>query len=302
MLERIAHPNGVVFYRSTLLAHVPHGFSTRLGGVSTGPFASLNLGTLTAASQVQAAAAPPPADPAPAQDDPANIQTNYERVLTALGLAGRPRAWVEQIHSSRVERIEPLENATLGDLLATQFRGQRQADALVTELADIVLTVRVADCVPLLLADSDGRVIAAVHAGWRGVVNNIAGRAVRALGESGVLPSQIRAALGPCIGSSHFEVGPEVASFFDLARLSAAVDRSGTAAGAAGGAPRPHVDLARAVALQLAAAGVTQIDGDLPEERRARCTFQNQIDFFSHRRDRGVTGRMAALIALPMRR
>ncbi|MEI8196746.1 MAG: polyphenol oxidase family protein [Phycisphaerae bacterium] len=199
----------LVYYRSPLLAAagVPHAFSTRLGGISTGPFAALNLGN--------------PTDQ-PVQDEPAHLDANYARLLSAIGLDDSLRAWVQQIHSSRVEEVEPMngqdpalpmERSELAALVAEHFRGQRQADALVTQLPSVVLTVRVADCVPLLLASADGRAVAAVHAGWRGVVNNIASRALRAFGEMGIRSTEVIAAIGPCISLRHFEVGLEVASF-----------------------------------------------------------------------------------------
>lgn len=302
MLERVEYrstsesqASALVYYRSPLLAaaSVPHAFSTRLGGISSGSFTSLNLGN--------------PTDQ-PLQDDSARLDANYARLLAAIGLDDTLRAWVQQIHSSRVEQVEPLDGQTypaglerqpLAELLAEHFHGQRQADALITELPRVVLTVRVADCVPLLLASADGRVVAAVHAGWRGVINNIAGRALRAFGEMGVRPRDVIAAIGPCISQRHFAVGLEVASFFDLAHLSKAVDRSGSQGGGIAEGGKPHVDLRRALQLQLEEAGVKGEHIDMPQTAAGEdlCTFARADEFYSHRREKGLTGRMAAVIA-----
>jgi len=275
MLERVTSPAGVVYYRSTLLAAtgVVHAFSTRIGGVSTGPYASLNLGNPTGAQ--------PP-------DDLANIQQNYQRFTSALDAAAMHRAWVQQVHSSRVQLIEwegETEYAeTLEAEIRDRFHGQTEADALVTTVPNVLLTVRVADCVPILLASEDGQWVAAVHAGWRGIVAGIIGKAIRALGEAGVLPAQLIAAIGPAISCPHFEVGPEVAVAFTRAGLSGAVYDAAEPGG------KPHLDLPCAVQFQLSSAGVPVID------TAPLCTFARADEFFSHRRDHGVTGRLAAVI------
>ena len=141
----------------------------------------------------------------------------------------------------------------------------------------------VADCVPILLAAADGRVVGAVHAGWRGVVGNVVAKAVRTMHEAGAAPGAVAAAIGPCISAEHFEVGEEVAAEFRAQGLGEAV-RPGPAGG------KPHIDLQAAVARQLAEAGVTRIDGN------TLCTFRDAAEFYSHRRDKGVTGRLAAVI------
>jgi polyphenol oxidase len=279
MLTRALHANGVVTYQSPLLAEVGgsgvvHAFSTRSGGVSGAPFDTLNLGN------------PAAGEP---QDGEENLVENYRRLQEAIGAEGYPRAWVSQVHGRRVELFdrEP-ENEyaeTLEAEVRDRFSGQLAADAIVTTVPGVLLTIRVADCVPVLLASADGKVVAAVHAGWRGVVGNIAGKAVRAMGEAGVSPGQLVAAIGPSISLEHYEVGEEVSIAFFRADLSEAVSsRFG---------PKPHIDLQRALRMQLLRAGLAegQIDG------HDRCTFRDQAEFFSHRRDHGRTGRLAAVIA-----
>ncbi|MCC7409909.1 MAG: peptidoglycan editing factor PgeF [Phycisphaeraceae bacterium] len=265
MLLRQEHGNGVVTYQSPLLTDlgVPHAFSTRIGGVSKGPYASLNLGEL-------------------AKDDATDANTavaeNYRRLREALGLARHVRSVVRQMHTGEVH-VPP----------AGPIRPQDcpVADALVTEHPGLLLAVRVADCVPVLLADRSGRRVAAVHAGWRGVAAGVVTHAVGVMRERfGVRPGDLAAAIGPCISLQHFEVGPEVAEQFRGADLAAVIDEKSFA--------KPHVDLQQAVRLQLRRAGVSEstIDGT------DRCTFEHAGEFFSHRRDRGVTGRLAAVIAV----
>jgi len=273
MLQRVVHGNGVVTYQSPLLAAVGvvHAFATRIGGVSTGPFTTLNLGN--------------PAAPGP-QDTADNLAENYRRLQDAIGAAGVQRCWVRQVHGAAVGVVAPESEGEYAEALNAEildrWQGQTAADALLTAQPGVLLTVRIADCVPVLLASADGRVVAAVHAGWRGVVGGVVLQALKALGERGVEPDQVRAALGPAISAVNFEVGADVAQEFQRAGLAHAVQATG------GG--KAHVDMQGAVRAQLAAAGVAAIDGN------GCCTVRDAADFFSHRRDQGLTGRMAAVI------
>jgi YfiH family protein len=277
MLERVVHLNGLVTYQSPLLQEigVTHAFSTRVGGMSEGPFASLNLGAVGNESQ---------------RDTEANIAGNYRLLMEALECPpGTLRAWVSQVHGRMVELIErEPENEyaeTLEAEVRDRFSGQLSADALVSSVPEVLLTIRVADCVPILLASRDGRFVAAVHAGWRGVVGNVTAKAVRTLHEAGgehATPGRLVAAIGPCISPTHFEVGEEVAAEFYQQGLETTVQpRPGA---------KPHIDLQEAVRLQLERAGVTTID------THELCTYRDGTDFYSHRRDHGITGRMAAVI------
>ncbi len=276
MLERRNHFNGVVTYQSPLLlaAGVRHGFSTRIGGVSGGAFASLNLGN--------------PGD-AVVQDSAENLVENYRRHGEALGFgAGMRRAWVRQVHGNAVAVIgaerENEYGETLGAEIADRFSGQTAADAVVTAIPGVMLSVRVADCAPVLIAAKDGRVVAAVHAGWRGVVAGVIGEAVRVMREAGA--EELIAAIGPGICADFCEGGDEGAGEFVRAGLAGAVVLAG------GGRAKAHVDLQRAIGMQLIGAGIAEgrIDGN------AVCTFRDAGDFYSHRRERGVTGRMAAVV------
>jgi len=305
-MERRVGSNGVVYYASPLLEQlgVRHGFSTRLGGKSPPPFHSLNLGNPSGCDM---------------QDDFPRIYENFDLFQSACGVADRTRCWVHQIHGGEVVVVrcgEPFEN------------GMR-ADALVSDDPTRVMSVRVADCVPVLLASEDGRVVAAVHAGWRGVIAGVVRNALERLRALAFAPSPgtpgegwaegsaqltidgrttstalnphpalsrstgrgkegavVFAAIGPAIGFDAFEVGPEVLAEFErVFRADAPIRRRDDGKG--------HVDLRAAIRLQLLAAGVAADRIDDSD----RCTFRDADEFFSHRRDRGVTGRMAAIVS-----
>ncbi len=170
MLERVVHVNGVVTYQSPLLraAGVVHGFSTRIGGVSEGVFASLNLGNPGGEGM---------------RDLEGNIVENILRLQAGIGVGGMMRAWVRQVHGRSVEMLEREPEGEYGETLEAEvrdrFSGQVSADGLVTNVGGVLLTIRVADCVPVLLATEDGRIVGGAHAGWRGVVGNVVGKTVR---------------------------------------------------------------------------------------------------------------------------
>ncbi len=232
---------------------VRHGFTDRSGGVSQGALASLNL-------------APRPGEL------PQALSTNWSRVTTKLGLSGAPVALVHQVHGSVV-----LD----GDHATRADRVVGEGDGVVVTAPGVVAAVRVADCVPVLLAAPGG--VAAVHAGWRGTAEAIVQVAVTTLCErTGAGRDHVVAAIGPCISVEAYEVGPEV-----VAGLEAVVPpeiflqpRD----------PRPHVDLKAANAWLLTQAGVREVDV-LPD-----CTMRDS-GFYSHRRDGGLTGRQAGVIA-----
>jgi YfiH family protein len=161
-----------------------------------------------------------------------------------------------------------------------------KADAIIATSPSHLASVRVADCVPVLLAVEDGSAVAAVHAGWRGVVGGVLPNAILELRKfrPGV---SIIAAIGPCIGFDAFEVGPEVlAEFESVFGPNAPLRRRADGKG--------FVDLRQALAIQLRAAGIGPEHIDISD----RCTVRDSAEFFSHRRDHGVTGRMTALIGV----
>jgi len=252
-----------VFYASPLLEkhNIPHAFSTRIGGVSPSPFDSMNLGNPSGCA---------------VQDDTEHIAQNYRRLMRAIGCEHLPRYYLHQIHGDLVSVVD-----------RDDFSNSTKGDALVTAQPGCVLSVRIADCCPVLLATPDGRAVAAIHAGWRGAVGGVIAAAVSKLQSiSGVRSEDFLAAIGPCIGFDAFEVGPEVlAEFEKVFGPDAPIRHDGNGKG--------HVDLPAACKLQLLRAGVRFERIDTTD----RCTFRDADEFFSHRRDLGITGRMSALIA-----
>ncbi len=241
---------------------VRHGFSLRTGGTSSPPYASLNLGKAVG-------------------DDPSRVDENLALFCEAVGVERTSLATVSQVHGTTVVVARA---AGLFDLEGRPLSGNIEADAIIA-LEGQAAGVRVADCVPVLLLDPVTGLAAAVHAGWRGTVGHIVSRTVEALqSRFGVNPADLRAAIGPCIGLCCFEVGDEVAAQFESAPFGDVVDRRG---------PTPHVDLTAANVALLRAAGIPTRQIDL----LGRCTACNEALFFSHRRDRGVTGRPLAVFA-----
>lgn len=243
---------------------VPHAFSTRIGGVSPAPFDSLNFGN--------------PSDlPPERRDPPANIRANFDRVRAALNAPGRPIVEVHQIHSGLVHVIRAGQPAH-------PTPHDTKADALVTDDPSRLLVIRVADCTPILLASADGRVVAAVHAGWRGVIARVLPNAIEQMQRLGA--RDIHAAIGPCIGFASFQVGPEVAAEFHAAfgMQTPLVRPDSSSPG------KFLVDLKGSLRAQLLEQGINRIDV-LPHDTAADASL-----FFSHRRDRGVTGRMIGII------
>lgn len=263
MLQQRTNQPGVVYLASPLLenAQVPHAFSTRIGGVSSGAFASLNMGNPSGC----------------ARDSDANLAENYRRLMAAAQLDGRPLCRVHQVHSAAVRVVTDLAS----------HDASAQADALVTANPALALSIRTADCVPLLLATANGKCVAAVHAGWRGVIAGVLPATIQRLCDhSGAARGDLLLAIGPCISSEHFEVGPEVTAEFrrlfgDEAPIARTVGQ------------KAYIDLAMSLVLQAQRGGIDLARIDMSD----RCTYEDSSLFFSHRRDNGITGRMAALIA-----
>ena len=238
-----------------------HGFSLRTGGVSPPPFDALNLARNVG-------------------DEAQAVRENHRRVAEEVGYAPERLYEVSQVHGASVERADPT-------LEAREFR-QREADALVLAQAGYAVGVRVADCVPVLVAHAGTGAVSAIHAGWRGVVQGVVPAALDVLCKLAQAEArELLCAIGPHIGPESFEVGDEVAR--ELARVAPNDARVVIAR-----EPRPHVHLERAVRAQLLAFGVT------PEniERVPGCTFRETERFFSFRRDGSRSGRhLAAIVA-----
>lgn len=222
--------------------------TTRAGGVGTGAYASLNLALHVA-------------------DDPQSVAENRRRLREALALPAEP-VWLNQVHG---RGIVDADRAAPG----------AEGDGAVSRTAGHVCAVMTADCLPVLLCDRAGTVVAAAHAGWRGLAEGVIEAAVAAMGVPG---NGLLAWLGPAIGPQAFEVGDEVRAAF------VAHDPVAAEAFQPHG-ERWHADLYRLAHQRLAALGVAEVHGG------GLCTYTEAARFYSYRRD-GATGRMATLIWL----
>lgn len=194
--------------------------------------------------------------------------TDHARLALAVGYDLAALRICKQVHGA-----ELLDDPSPEDALAAE------ADALLARTPGAAVGVRVADCVPILLANPRTGAVAAVHAGWRGVVAGVLPRAIDALGGG----AGLLAAVGPAIGPCCFEVGDEVAAqIAAVTRADVVIPRQGA---------RPHVDLWRAVGAQLDARGVQR------SEFVGGCTFCAPARWHSFRRDGAQSGRMLAVIA-----
>ncbi|MBX3186466.1 MAG: laccase domain-containing protein [Labilithrix sp.] len=228
-----------------------HGFSTRAGGVSEPPYETLDFALLR---------------------EPSRLEENQRRLGEAVGFPRERLFQTRQVHGRALV-------VAAGDPKAFL---EIDADALVAEPGSgAAVAVRVADCVPVLLADPSTGRVAAAHAGWRGVVAGVVGVALDALGRQ----QRVVAAIGPCIGACCFEVGADVAAQIARASTEEAI-RSRDERGKA------MVDLRRAVRAQLSAGGLADADVD----DVGGCTRCDAKRFYSYRRDGDASGRLVGVI------
>lgn len=235
--------------------------TTRAGGVSGPPFGAadgsatgLNLG-------------------AHVGDDPGAVATNRARLAAVLPA---PVRWLDQVHGTEVHDADTPE--------APATAAPPRADAAVTTRADVVLAVLTADCLPVLLASDDARVVGIAHAGWRGLAAGVVEATVAAMRPRAAPSARILAWLGPAIGPAAFEVGDEVReAFCDVDPAAAAAFAHGARDG------KWQADLVRLARQRLARAGVVDVRGS------GLCTYADPSRFWSHRRD-GRGGRMASLV------
>lgn len=240
---------------------VSHCFSTRLGGVSEGVLASLNLGTHRG-------------------DRPANVLENYRILGRAMGFSIQDTVFTRQTHSDIVRRVDA-SNAGEGLF----FPVPQECDGLVTNTPGLVLTIFTADCTPILFHDRVTGAVGACHAGWRGTVADIAGKTVTAMvREFGCRPENIHAAIGPNIGFCCFETDADVPNAV-RALLGKDAEPFIRPVG-----EKYRVDIKGVNEFLLRRAGVEQID------RSSDCTACNPNRFWSHRVTRGKRGSLAALI------
>jgi YfiH family protein len=238
----------------------------RFAGVSLPPFGEANYGSRCG-------------------DDPAAVARNRALLRECLELPAEPR-WLRQVHGTRGVVFDDAPDRAADDRAVADPRAvsraetpEPEADAAVTRVPGIVLAILTADCLPVVFASDDGAVIAAAHAGWRGLA---AGVLEATLDAMDVDPARCHAWFGPAAGPAAYEVGEDVRSAF--------VDRDPGAASAFA-ATRPghwHCDLSALARRRLAARGLTTVSGG------THCTITDAANFHSHRRD-GRSGRIATL-------
>jgi hypothetical protein len=214
--------------------------TTRLGGVSTGPYASLNLGDHVG-------------------DDAAAVAANRARLRAALALPDEP-LWLRQVHGVGVAEAR------------ANGRGA-EADALVADAPRLVCAVLTADCLPILLCDDAGSHVAAVHAGWRGLAAGVIEATIADVSGRGVAPERLLAWMGPAIGAAAYEVGAEVREAFLAADAGTARGFTPNARG------RWQLDMALLARRRLGAAGVTRVwGGNLCTHADSRRFFSHRRD------------------------
>ncbi len=260
--------DGVTFTRSEGLAAaggVAHGFSTRLGGVSTGIYESLNLGSTRG-------------------DDPVRVRENYRRFFAAVGADLSHVALSNQVHGDVVRPV------TTADLKVDLYDPEGyEVDGLVTDIPGVALVIFGADCLPVLLYDPVRRVVAAAHAGWRGTAMGIVERAVEKMTFYGSRPEDLYAAIGPGISKCCFETREDVPNAMTTALGVAATPYIVPIEGG-----KFKVDLKGLNAMRLRRAG-------LLAERIAispDCTACLPDKYWSHRVTQGHRGSQAAVIQL----
>ncbi|MBC7893146.1 MAG: peptidoglycan editing factor PgeF [Sphingobacteriaceae bacterium] len=239
--------------RPALFSQFPHliaAESTRHGGVSPVPFASLNLGLSTG-------------------DERENVLENRRRFFGGLGIETHQVASSFQVHGEQ--------------MLYADSPGHREGyDALLTDQPGVFVAVSVADCTPILVYDSKNKAVAAIHAGWRGTVADIVAKTLAAMAARfGTNGEDCFAYVGTCIDECGFEVGADVADHFttDFKRFDELKQKF-------------YVDLKAANAAQLYAFGIPESQVEISPFS----TVTHQADYFSHRLERGTTGRMMAVI------
>jgi len=258
---------GLLAYRFEALGEGVDAFvSTRLGGVSSAPYESLNLGLRVG-------------------DEAEKVVENRRLLFGAFGLSLERSVWCRQIHADGVV-VVGAGDAGRGSTEEESI--VQDADALVTDTPDLALCVTLADCVPVVISDPERRVVGLAHAGWGGTVSRISSRTLAVMQERfGCDPAGVVAAIGPSIGPSGYEVGEDV---IERARAGFGDRTSEILSPVAEG--KAHFDLWSANRIDLEEAGVDgariEVSGIAVDERLD--------EFYSHRHEGGQTGRYIAAV------
>lgn len=203
------------------------------------------------------------------EEERAAVYQHYALVSQEIHVAPATFTWVTQVHGD-------------GIVYADRTGSLGEGDALFTDRTDILLSIRVADCAAVLLADASAGVIAAAHAGWRGARLNIVSKTIQKMIGAGAEPGRIKTFISPCISTSQFEVGEEVAGEFP----EVFVHRTGFS--------KPHIDLKGFLRQELLANGLESENLEIDN----RCTVEEADSLFSYRREGKISGRMIGFIGL----
>lgn len=255
---------GTAVYLASDKIPVPHGFTTRYGGVSEGIWSSLNVGENRG-------------------DRPEHVRENYARVGAILGVGADDFVTTRQLHGNIVRVASEDDRRKVFDEVPYE------ADGLVTNIRDLPMMIYIADCIPVLLCDAAHGVIGAVHCGWKSSVADILGNALEQMQKLGADPSDITAAIGPGIGMDHFEVGPEVVQ---AAKEYLGEELNDLCLEKENG--KYMLDLKRVNARRLMQLGVPEENIDISDE----CTMCHPEKYWSHRVTQGERGSQCAVIKL----
>ncbi len=279
---------GIPYLSFPVLAQFPflkHGFSTRLGGVSSGVLASMNFGS----------------DSGPDQDTAENVQENYTRIAKAIGVEVRSMVISKQVHKTNIRRV------TEADCGKGLFRPRDydEIDGLITDRPNITLVTKYADCVPLYFVDPVKKAIGLTHSGWRGTVAGIGRLTVEEMKNAyDSRPEDIIAVIGPSICRQCFEIGEEVAVEFEKAfpqqqgeilfPLESSAKQTTIAETELPPRKKYLCDLWSANQAVLLSAGLSASNIHIS----GVCTSCHPELLFSHRRTQGKRGTLAAFLSL----
>jgi polyphenol oxidase len=240
--------------------------STRQGGVSAGPFDSLNLGLNT-------------------RDSAEAVVSNRQRAFRGQGLDPERAVYLKQVHADRIVEVEP-GDAGRGALDWGQ--GLPDCDAVFTRVRGLPLAVGHADCLAVALADAEAGLVGLAHAGWRGALAGLPGKLARRLLSEGAKAERLQAVLSPCLGPAHLQLGEEQDRLFSEAFERPRDFCSALTQG------HFYLDLWACATIQLMDAGMEAVHIQAQELD----TAENTELFYSHRRDKGETGRMLTVVLL----
>ena len=251
---------------------IVHGFSTRLGGVSTGIFSSMNLG----------------ADSSPYKDNPDNIKENYIRIAESIGVEADSLVISDQVHKTNIRLVDEKDRGK-GFMISKDYK---EIDGLITNTPNITLVTKYAVCVPLYFVDPKNKAIGLSHSGWKGTVGRIGQKTVDEMGKAfGSKATDIIALIGPSICMDCYEVGEDVASQFENAFSIKGDNISILTKNHRG---RYQLNLWEANKRVLLEAGLFEENIHIS----GVCTSCNSELLFSHRKSKGLRGSLAAFLAI----